>query len=89
MSGCDNTNEVKVLVDLDRYEELIKREAHYNNIVKAAIRGAKLGWKDGVLDLAMSDVEDYLQVVEADEIRAKLLILETEQKIITIKEDEV
>lgn len=55
----------RVIVYLDRYEELLRKAEHYDNIVEIAMDTAKLStWKDE-LDLDTSTIEKYLLVVEA------------------------
>lgn len=93
MSGNDNA-EVKVLVDLDRYEEMLRKEEHYDNIVLAAIRGVKLStWRDKGFDIDMDEVKSYIMIVERDMIMFQKGVLETrrdnELKTVTIKEGEV
>lgn len=95
MSGNDNAD-VKVLVDLDRYEELIRKEEHYDNIVLAAIRGVKLStWRDRGYDVDMDEVQYYIMTVEHARLNSQRNVLERVQRLnderetITIKEGEV
>ena len=95
MCGNDNA-EVKVLVDLDRYEELIRKEEHYDNIVLAAIRGVKLStWRDRGYDVDMDEVQYYIMTVEHARLNSQRNVLERVQRLndesetVTIKEGEV
>lgn len=95
MCGNDSS-EVKVLVDLDRYEELIRKEEHYDNIVLAAIRGVKLStWRDRGYDVDMDEVQYYIMTVEHEQLNCQKNMLELAQRFndesetITIKEGEV
>lgn len=57
MSGNDNS-EVMVYVNLDRYEEMLRKEEHYNNIVRAALNGVELStWRDRGFDIDMDEVK--------------------------------
>lgn len=95
MCGNDNAD-VKVLVDLDKYEELIRKEEHYDNIVLAAIRGVKLStWRDRGYDVDMDEVQYYIMTVEHARLNGQKNVLEMvqrrndESETITIKEGEV
>ena len=60
-----NEEPARVIVCLDRYEELLRKAEHYDNIVEIALDSAKLStWKDE-LDLDTSTIEKYLLVIEA------------------------
>lgn len=93
MSGNDNS-EVKVLVDLDRYEEMLRKEEHYDNIVRAALNGVELStWRERGFDIDMDEVKSYIMIVERDMIMFQKGVLEArrdnELKTVTIKEGEV
>lgn len=93
MSGNDNAD-VKVLVDLDRYEEMLRKEEHYDNIVRAALNGVELSnWRERGFDIDMDEVKSYIMIVERDMIMFQKGVLETrrdnELKTVTIKEGEV
>lgn len=93
MSGNDNAD-VKVLVDLDRYEEMLRKEEHYDNIVRAALNGVELStWRDRGFDIDMDEVKSYIMVIERDMIMFQKGVLEArrdnELKTVTIKEGEV
>lgn len=93
MSGNDNAD-VKVLVDLDRYEEMLRKEEHYDNIVRAALNGVELStWRERGFDIDMDEVKSYIMIVERDMIMFQKGVLEArrdnELKTVTIKEGEV
>lgn len=93
MSGNDNAD-VKVLVDLDRYEEMLRKEEHYDNIVRAALNGVELSnWRERGFDIDMDEVKSYIMVIERDMIMFQKGVLEArrdnELKAVTIKEGEV
>lgn len=93
MSGNDNS-EVKVLVDLDRYEEMLRKEEHYDNIVRAALNGVELStWRERGFDIDMDEVKSYIMIIERDMIMFQKGVLEArrdnELKTVTIKEGEV
>ena len=93
MSKNDNS-EVKVLVDLDRYEEMLRKEEHYDNIVRAALNGVELSnWRERGFDIDMDEVKSYIMIVERDMIMFQKGVLEArrdnELKTVTIKEGEV
>ena len=93
MSGNDNAD-VKVLVDLDRYEEMLRKEEHYDNIVRAALNGVELStWRDKGFDINMDEVKSYIMIIERDMIMFQKGVLEArrdnELKTVTIKEGEV
>ena len=93
MSGNDNAD-VKVLVDLDRYEEMLRKEEHYDNIVRAALNGVELSnWRERGFDIDMDEVKSYIMVIERDMIMFQKGVLEArrdnELKTVTIKEGEV
>lgn len=93
MSGNDNAD-VKVLVDLDRYEEMLRKEEHYDNIVRAALNGVELSnWRDRGFDINMDEVKSYIMIIERDMIMFQKGVLEArrdnELKTVTIKEGEV
>lgn len=93
MSGNDNAD-VKVLVDLDRYEEMLRKEEHYDNIVRAALNGVELSnWRERGFDIDMDEVKSYIMIIERDMIMFQKGVLEArrdnELKTVTIKEDEV
>ena len=93
MCGNDNS-EVKVLVDLDRYEEMLRKEEHYDNIVRAALNGVELStWRDRGFDIDMDEVKSYIMIIERDMIMFQKGVLEArrdnELKTVTIKEGEV
>lgn len=93
MSGNDNAD-VKVLVDLDRYEEMLRKEEHYDNIVRAALNGVELNtWRERGFDIDMDEVKSYIMVIERDMIMFQKGVLEArrdnELKTVTIKEGEV
>lgn len=59
-------NENMVIVPTKRYEELIIIERRYNDILNAALKGAKLSsWNDD-LCIDADSVERYLQIAERD-----------------------
>ena len=97
---CGNDNDrVKVVVDLERYEQMVRAEEHYNNIVNAAIDNMSLStWRSSGFDIDMDDIKQYIMVVEADAITCKKKRLEAlearrqaenESVTVTIKEDEI
>ena len=93
MSKNDNS-EVKVLVDLDRYEEMLRKEEHYDNIVRAALNGVELSnWRERGFDIDMDEVKSYIMIIERDMIMFQKGVLEArrdnELKTVTIKEGEV
>ena len=93
MSGNDNAD-VKVLVDLDRYEEMLRKEEHYDNIVRAALNGVELSnWRERGFDIDMDEVKSYIMIIERDMIMFQKGVLEArrdnELKAVTIKEGEV
>lgn len=93
MSGNDNAD-VKVLVDIDRYEEMLRKEEHYDNIVRAALNGVELStWRDRGFDIDMDEVKSYIMIIERDMIMFQKGVLEArrdnELKTVTIKEGEV
>ena len=93
MCGNDNAD-VKVLVDLDRYEEMLRKEEHYDNIVRAALNGVELStWRDRGFDINMDEVKSYIMIIERDMIMFQKGVLEArrdnELKTVTIKEGEV
>ena len=93
MSGNDNAD-VKVLVDLDRYEEMLRKEEHYDNIVRAAFNGVELStWRSSGFDIDMDEVKSYIMIIERDMIMFQKGVLEArrdnELKTVTIKEGEV
>ena len=93
MSGSDSS-EVKVLVDLDRYEEMLRKEEHYDNIVRAALNGVELStWRERGFDIDMDEVKSYIMIIERDMIMFQKGVLEArrdnELKTVTIKEGEV
>lgn len=93
MSGNDNS-EVMVYVNLDRYEEMLRKEEHYNNIVRAALNGVELStWRDRGFDIDMDEVKSYIMIIERDMIMFQKGVLEArrdnELKTVTIKEGEV
>lgn len=93
MSGNDNAD-VKVLVDLDRYEEMLRKEEHYDNIVRAALNGVELStWREKGFDIDMDEVKSYIMIIERDMIMFQKGVLEArrdnELKTVTIKEGEV
>lgn len=94
MSGCNKADEIKVLVDLDRYEEMLRKEEHYDNIVRAALNGVELStWRDRGFDINMDEVKSYIMIIERDMIMFKKGALETKRDMalnpVTIKEGEV
>lgn len=60
----EHSEDLKVIVSMDRYEELIRKAEHYDNIIDAALRGATLSSWNNKINLDMSSVEDYIKVVE-------------------------
>lgn len=92
MSGNNNAA-VTVLVDLDRYEEMLRKEEHYDNIIRAALNGVELStWRDRGYDINMDEVKSYLMVIERDMLMFQKGVLETRRDMelkATIKEDEV
>ena len=66
----------KVIVSLERYEELLRKAEHYDNIVDSAMEHASLhSWNDK-LDLDMAQIEHYLLVAESGRlagVRRRLL----------------
>ena len=93
MSGNDNAD-VKVLVELDRYEEMLRKEEHYDNIVRAALNGVELSnWRERGFDIDMDEVKSYIMIIERDMIMFQKGVLEArrdnELKTVTIKEGEV
>ena len=93
MSGNDNAD-VKVLVDIDRYEEMLRKEEHYDNIVRAALNGVELStWRERGFDIDMDEVKSYIMIIERDMIMFQKGVLEArrdnELKTVTIKEGEV
>ena len=90
MSGNDNAD-VKVLVDLDRYEEMLRKEEHYDNIVRAALNGVELStWRERGFDIDMDEVKSYIMIIERDMIMGVLEARrDNELKTVTIKEGEV
>ena len=93
MLGNDNS-EVMVYVNLDRYEEMLRKEEHYDNIVRAALNGVELStWRDRGFDINMDEVKSYIMIIERDMIMFQKGVLEArrdnELKTVTIKEGEV
>lgn len=93
MSGNDNS-EVMVYVNLDRYEEMLRKEEHYDNIVRAALNGVELStWRERGFDINMDEVKSYIMIIERDMIMFQKGVLEArrdnELKTVTIKEGEV
>lgn len=93
MLGNDNAD-VKVLVDLDRYEKMLRKEEHYDNIVRAALNGVELStWRERGFDIDMDEVKSYIMIIERDMIMFQKDVLEArrdnELKTVTIKEGEV
>lgn len=92
MSGNNNAA-VTVLVDLDRYEEMLRKEEHYDNIVRAALNGVELStWRDKGFDIDMDEVKSYIMIIERDMIMFQKGVLETRRDNelnVTIKEAEV
>ena len=93
MCGNDNS-EVMVYVNLDRYEEMLRKEEHYDNIVRAARNGVELSnWRERGFDIDMDEVKSYIMVIERDMIMFQKGVLEArrdnELKTVTIKEGEV
>lgn len=73
-------DEVKVLVDIEKYTQLIIAEEHYKNIIEIALDGAKLStWRKGELDLDTDKVEDYIKAVEAGRVGYAISKLKAEQ----------
>ena len=66
MKGYENEYDPFVVtMSMERYEELLRKAEHYDNIVEAALVNATLSsWKDE-LDLDTGTVEKYLLIVEA------------------------
>ena len=94
---CGNDNDrVRVVVDLERYEELLRKAEHYDNIVDSAMEHASLhSWNDK-LDLDMAPVEYYLLVAESGRlagVRSRLLrereAAQDKAVTVTVKEGEV
>ena len=57
-----------VEVPLARYEALLVKAEHYDNIAAAAISGAEIpAWRDEI-QLDTDAVEEYLKVVERDRV---------------------
>lgn len=56
--------EIFITVALDRYEALLVKAEHYDNIVESAMDNAKLGWRDE-LELDTATIEKYILIVEA------------------------
>lgn len=93
MSG-NNNSEVMVYVNLDRYEEMLRKEEHYDNIVRAALNGVELSnWRDRGFDIDMDEVKSYIMIIEREMIMIQKSVLEArrdnELKTVTIKEGEV
>lgn len=93
MLGNDNS-EVMVYVNLDRYEEMLRKEEHYDNIVRAALNGVELStWRERGFDIDMDEVKSYIMIIERDMIMFQKGVLEArrdnELKTVTIKEGEV
>lgn len=93
MSG-NNNSEVMVYVNLDRYEEMLRKEEHYDNIVRAALNGVELSnWRERGFDIDMDEVKSYIMIIERDMIMFQKGVLEArrdnELKTVTIKEGEV
>lgn len=93
MSG-NNNSEVIVYVNLDRYEEMLRKEEHYDNIVRAALNGVELStWRERGFDIDMDEVKSYIMIIERDMIMFQKGVLEArrdnELKTVTIKEGEV
>lgn len=78
---CVDEEPTRVIVCLDRYEELLRKAEHYDNIVEIAMDSAKLStWKDE-LDLDTSTIEKYLLVIEAGKFHGIKRRLEQEKII--------
>lgn len=93
MSG-NNNSEVMVYVNLDRYEEMLRKEEHYDNIVRAALNGVELStWRERGFDIDMDEVKSYIMIIEREMIMIQKSVLEArrdnELKTVTIKEGEV
>ena len=95
---CGNDNDrVNVIVDMERYAELIRAEEHYTNIVNAAIDNMSLStWRSGGFDIDMDDIKQYIMVAEADAISYRKKLLEAREMAkesaavtVTVKEDEI
>lgn len=54
----------KVIISMERYNELLLKAHHYDNIKRAAFDGAKLNSWNNEISLATGSVEDYLMIVE-------------------------
>lgn len=95
---CSNDNDrVKVVVDLERYEQMVRAEEHYTNIVNAAIDNMSLStWRTSGFDIDMDDIKQYIMVVEANAISYRKKLLEAREMAkesaavtVTVKEDEI
>ena len=54
----------KVIVSMERYNELMLKAHHYDNIKRAAFVGAKLNSWNNEISLDTGAVKDYLMIVE-------------------------
>ena len=65
MKGYENEYDPFVVtMSMERYEELLRKAEHYDNIVESAMDNAKLGWRDE-LELDTATIEKYILIVEA------------------------
>lgn len=75
---CGNDSDrVKVVIDLERYEQLVCAEEHYNNIVNAAVENMQLSsWRSTGYDIDMDDIKKYIMVVEQGRLNYNRKMLE-------------
>ena len=80
----------EVVISVDRLEQLIIAEAHYENILILADKGVHLcSWKDE-LEIDMDQIEKYLLLARAFEFGfVKERLLEEKQLSASVKEGEV
>lgn len=63
-------DQIMVQVALERYEELLRKAEHYDNIVNIAIDGAYIpSWsKDKDITLDTGTIDKYLRIVESGKL---------------------
>lgn len=54
-------DDTKVIVDIDRYEQLVTAEANFDMLVRMALAGASLNYRKDELDFDTSDIRLILK----------------------------
>ena len=63
---------VRVIVDLDRYEQLIATEANFDTLTNVLFETATLNWKRDALEFDAGIVRDFMQGLYASWYKTKV-----------------